>query len=148
MAFDFDEANVIRGELATGNLIWTPNNFAGFFYDIDDNLGNESLIAKLNGANTCGVEYQTNTQAKEFRFGGWGSYNLIGFLGKRYFAGYIKTLTSLCREYTHYKLCFYISYFFRNFHNSSSLSEVKMINLAKLKEEIDGCHFFIKVSFL
>jgi S-layer protein (TIGR01567 family) len=90
VAIDFDETNVIRGELATENAIWTPNNFAGFYYDLDDDLGNESLITKSSDSNMYGVEYQTNTQGKDFSFTAWGSYNEIGFLGKRYFAGYIE----------------------------------------------------------
>jgi hypothetical protein len=26
----------IRGQIATGNFEWTSKNFAGFYYDIDD----------------------------------------------------------------------------------------------------------------
>lgn len=59
---------------------------------------------------------------------------------------HIKTLTFLCGEYTQSKLCLNISYFFRNFHHSPPLSKVNMINLTKLKEEINGCHFFVKVG--
>ena len=29
----------IRGQVATGNFEWNVQNFAGFYYDIDDNLG-------------------------------------------------------------------------------------------------------------
>ena len=33
----------IRGTVATGSEIWTPANFGGFFYELDDDIGSEEL---------------------------------------------------------------------------------------------------------
>jgi len=70
---------------------WDPQTFAGFFYDIDDNLGNEKIeMAIANGKleEPNGVKYTTSTQENDFDFADWGWYNSIGFLGENYFAGY------------------------------------------------------------
>ena len=70
---------------------WIPQTFAGFYYDIDDNLGNEAIQmtitnGKLEEPN--GVSYTTSSQENDFEFEDWGYYNSIGFLGDNYFAGY------------------------------------------------------------
>ncbi len=70
---------------------WTPQTFPGFYYDIDDNLGNENIqmdiiYGKLE--EPSGAIYTTSTQKTDFEFEDWGIYNVIGFLGKGYFAGY------------------------------------------------------------
>ncbi len=70
---------------------WTPKTFVGFYYDIDDNLGNEAIqMAITNGKleEPNGVKYTTSTQENDFDFADWGWYNSIGFLGENYFAGY------------------------------------------------------------
>jgi len=41
-------------------------------------------IIELNG-----LTYTTVSQKNDFDFANWGSYNMIGFLGNKYFAGYI-----------------------------------------------------------
>jgi S-layer protein (TIGR01567 family) len=70
---------------------WTHNNLAGFFYDLDNDLGNEKLTMVING-NTLekprGVVYATKSQEKKFEFEPWGKFKVIGFLGEEYFAGY------------------------------------------------------------
>ncbi len=79
-------------EVIDGGVVeWTPKNFAGFYYDIDNDLGAESIQmtitnGKLDEPN--GVRYATTSQLDDFDFGGWGWYNCIGFLGEKYFAGY------------------------------------------------------------
>jgi len=81
----------IRGEIAEGDFCWTPQNFAGFYYNIDEDLGSETLTTTLHD-NTLeepnGVVYTTTTQQKEFEFKDWGHYNTIAFLGECYIAGY------------------------------------------------------------
>ena len=37
----------IRGGVATGNFEWTAQNFAGFYYDIDDDLGTEKITTTI-----------------------------------------------------------------------------------------------------
>jgi S-layer protein (TIGR01567 family) len=90
----------IRGSVATGNYTWTADNFAGFYYDIDDNMKTESLSTTVTEGKTLssnvvdgarGVVYTTTAQQREFQFDDWGSYNIIGFLAEKYFAGYLET---------------------------------------------------------
>ena len=81
----------IRSEIATGDFSWTPQNFAGFYYDMDEDLGAESLATtlydnKLEEPN--GVAYSTTAQQKEFEFKDWGHYNALAFLGESYVASY------------------------------------------------------------
>jgi S-layer protein (TIGR01567 family) len=84
----------LRGQAATGDFIWSPQNFAGFYYDLDSDLGTEVLTAivssgKLSGRYPYGLTYQTTVQKKDFEFDSWGSYNVIGFMAEKCFAGYL-----------------------------------------------------------
>jgi S-layer protein (TIGR01567 family) len=85
----------VRSSVASGNVGWNSQNFAGFYYDLDDNIGTESFVTritegrKLSGKYPYGVVYTTQAQRKMFQFENWGYYNVIGFLGKKYFAGYL-----------------------------------------------------------
>ncbi|WP_369424862.1 S-layer protein domain-containing protein, partial [Methanothrix sp.] len=79
--------DVVDGATVT----WNPQNFAGFYYDIDDGIGNEQITMTITGnklEEPNGIKYTTTVQEKEFEFEGWGWYNSIGFLGEEYFAGY------------------------------------------------------------
>jgi len=85
----------LRGAVQTvvdGTTVsWTPKTFSGFFYDIDDNLGNEEISMVITGnklEEPNGVAYTTKVDANDFEFEDWGWYNSIGFLGENYFAGY------------------------------------------------------------
>ncbi len=84
----------VRGQVATGDTTWNSQNFAGFYYDIKDDIGTETLSTtltdkKLSGDSPYGVKYETTAQSKEFKFEDWGAFNVIGFLADRYFAGYV-----------------------------------------------------------
>jgi S-layer protein (TIGR01567 family) len=83
----------IRGQAATGNFEWTAQNFAGFYYDIDDDLGTEKLTTTITEGNNLqepdGIVYTTTVQKNDFAFADWGFYNVIGFQANKYFAGYI-----------------------------------------------------------
>jgi S-layer protein (TIGR01567 family) len=71
---------------------WDPQNFAGFYYNIDDNLGTESITATITGnrlEEPSGLMYSTAAQMNRFGYSDWGYYNAIGFMGKKCFAGYI-----------------------------------------------------------
>jgi S-layer protein (TIGR01567 family) len=96
----------IRGAIAgaTGKedylvdgFTWNPQNFAGFYYDIDRNLGTETLTttltegSRLSGDYPNGIEYQTTAQQADFPFQDWGRYWIIGFMAEPYFAGYFPT---------------------------------------------------------
>jgi S-layer protein (TIGR01567 family) len=80
---------------------WNPSNFAGFYYDVDENLGTEAIIMTTYG-NTLdepnGVIYETVAQQKEFNFAEWGEYWTMGFLGENYFAGYVPDETGSLRS--------------------------------------------------
>ena len=64
---------------------WNSQTFAGFYYDIDDNLGTEKLTTTITEGNKLhepnGVVYTTTAQKNDFEFEDWGYYNVIGFLG-------------------------------------------------------------------
>ncbi|TFH52062.1 MAG: S-layer protein [Methanothrix sp.] len=80
--------------LVDGSFTWNPQNFAGFYYDVDRDLGTETLTttltegSRLSGDYPNGTEYQTTAQLAEFKFKDWGRYRLIGFMAEPCFAGY------------------------------------------------------------
>jgi S-layer protein (TIGR01567 family) len=87
---------------ADDSFTWNTQNFAGFFYDIKNDLGKEELKLtltgdvnnpnvpknKLSGDAPRGAIYTTTAQKKAFERKLWGSYNVIGFMAEKYFAGY------------------------------------------------------------
>ena len=89
------------GETYTLGPKETDNKFYGFYYDINDNLGTESITMSISkgdvldgDASPAGVQYTTEVQRNRFEFEGWGAYDSIGFLGENYFAGYINEAES------------------------------------------------------
>ncbi len=88
----------LRGNVATDTYTWTADNFAGFYYDIDDNIKTEELTATISEGNKLlepdGVTYTTTAQKDDFEFEEWGSFNVIGFMADKYFAGYLDTADS------------------------------------------------------
>ena len=84
----------IRGSVASENFTWTADSFPGFYYDIDDNIMTEELTVTVTGRKLLepyGVVYNTTSMADDFDFENWGTYNVIGFLAEKYFAGYLDT---------------------------------------------------------
>ncbi len=85
----------VRGQVATGDSAWNPQNFAGFYYDIKDDIGTETLATtitgdkKLSGDSPYGIKYQSTAQNKAFKFEDWGTYKIMGFMAEPYFAGYV-----------------------------------------------------------
>ena len=70
---------------------WTPQSFAGFFYDVDDGVGTETLTVKQLSGRTIDSNdllYSTTAQPLKYRFEDWGKYQVIGFMADKYFAGY------------------------------------------------------------
>jgi hypothetical protein len=63
-------------------------------------IGTEKIVItltegnKLSGDAPYGVTYTTTAQTKDYEYWGWGSYNVIGFLGEEYFAGYTENFYS------------------------------------------------------
>jgi S-layer protein (TIGR01567 family) len=86
----------IRGSVSQvidgGMAVWDPSNFAGFYYDVDDNLGTETIYLAIYGGaldEPNGIVYTTSGQMKDFDFEDWGKYFTIGFLADEYFAAYV-----------------------------------------------------------
>ena len=94
-----DRSTEIRGQMATGDFEWPAQNFAGFYYDPDKDVGAEVLTAalrdgRLSGSQPFGLYYQTAAQRQDYSFQDWGSYQIMGFLGDKHFAGYVEGLDS------------------------------------------------------
>ncbi|SES78832.1 S-layer family duplication domain-containing protein [Methanococcoides vulcani] len=82
----------LRGTIAENEgLNWTPLNFEGFYYNIDEGIGTESLsIVALDGRSIDedDLVYTTSPEPVSFERGEWGKYEVIGFMAEKYFAGY------------------------------------------------------------
>ncbi|TGC06786.1 S-layer protein domain-containing protein, partial [Methanolobus halotolerans] len=87
----------IRGSVATGAQTWTPSNFAGFFYDIDDNIGSEELaVTSLNGRTIAesNLTYSTTIEQVDYAAdfeaeagtSNTGSYPVLGLFAEKYVA--------------------------------------------------------------
>ncbi len=82
----------IRGEVASDDFAWNGDNFAGFYYDIDDNISTEMLWTNVTNNRLLepnGIVYASKAAKDDFKFEDWGSYSVIGFLSERYFAAYL-----------------------------------------------------------
>lgn len=97
-------AGEIRGkatDLGQDTFIWDCKNFAGFYYDIDSDICTEKITFHLSDisldksraiiSEPDGVKYETYTALENFEFESWERYNIIGFMGERYFAEYLDT---------------------------------------------------------
>jgi len=73
---------------------WTPQTYSGFYYDLDTGEGSENMTVHLTAGNRNiaknGLQYETKPIKTEFEYGDWGSYQVIGFMAERYFAGYTR----------------------------------------------------------
>ena len=109
MAVSAQEVDV-RGtvtNVGVSQFTWDNFSFPGFYYDVDKNLGAETITFSLSNStatgatlsdqpganNNRGVVYKTHSQLKKFNFKPWGQYNVIGFLADKYFAAYDPTVT-------------------------------------------------------
>ncbi|MGC9515997.1 S-layer protein domain-containing protein, partial [Methanocrinis sp.] len=96
----------IRGavkNLEDDPIEWDVKSFAGFYYDIDDDLGNEKITMTVTGGNVLdedgGVVYETSAQRNDFDFEDWGEYMTIGFLAEEYFAAYVENEAEPLKAY-------------------------------------------------
>ena len=86
--------NRIWDENTNQNLTytWTPQTYSGFYYDLDTGEGSENLTVQLSkGSRTIeakNLQYETVPIQTAFERTDWGSYEVIGFMAERYFAGY------------------------------------------------------------
>lgn len=82
----------LRGTVAnnTGNT-WTPLNFEGFYYNIDEGISTETLKLTAWSGRTIAsniLEYTSIPKSVNFDYSGWTTYNVAGFMAEKYFAGY------------------------------------------------------------
>ncbi|NYT02320.1 MAG: S-layer protein [Methanosarcinales archaeon] len=73
---------------------WTPLSFSGFFYDLDDQVGTETLTITLDNqgdrtVDSGGLVYFSDVQEINFEYNDWGKFQVIGFMADKYFAGYV-----------------------------------------------------------
>ena len=81
----------IRGQVASGNFVWNAANFAGFYYDIKDDVSTETLsVSNLNGnvIPVGGLAYNTQIKKVSYEYdkptAGWDTYPVIGFFAQQY----------------------------------------------------------------
>ncbi len=84
----------VRGQVAsgTGNMVWDATNFAGFYYDLNDDISTESLsVSGINNGNVIpvgGLVYNTQIKQVAYQYdkpgAGWDKYPVIGFFAEQY----------------------------------------------------------------
>lgn len=86
----------IRGPVAyaTSGLtyLWNSQNCPLFFYEMDDNLGNEAISLTVSDDNIIKpnyIKYSTLSYINQFEHKNWGFFEAIGFQGKQYIASYL-----------------------------------------------------------
>ncbi|MBU4139708.1 MAG: S-layer protein, partial [Euryarchaeota archaeon] len=91
---------VMPVDAASGNRVWEQgmpteytwdsHSFAGFYYNLDENLGTEELTIRdiKRTINRGDLTYKTMPIEVEFEYSGFGRYQVIGFMADKYFAGY------------------------------------------------------------
>jgi len=65
---------------------WTPLNFEGFYYDIDEGLLSESLTVDYDGRtiDDGNLTYETRPISSSFEYDAWKNYSAVGLFGKEY----------------------------------------------------------------
>ncbi len=93
---------VMPVDAASGNRVWEQgmpteytwdsHSFAGFYYNLDENLGTEELTIRniKRTINRGDLTYKTLPIEVEFEYYGFGRYQVIGFMADKYFAGYTR----------------------------------------------------------
>jgi S-layer protein (TIGR01567 family) len=84
----------VRGTISNNEteFVWTPLNFEGFYYNLDDGIGTENMQIKLNSGRAASegqIVYTTTATPVSYKYSSLGQYNVIGFMAEQYFAGYI-----------------------------------------------------------
>lgn len=69
---------------------WSAQDFGGFYYDLDDDVGGESLSLRISGwaIDDLGAVYTSQAQEETIEFPLWGSRMTLGYLGDPHFVGY------------------------------------------------------------
>jgi S-layer protein (TIGR01567 family) len=98
-AIEVGQARIWRQGINPLDYTWTPQSFSGFFYDLKDEVGAETLTVHLSGSDSRpdraiaenNLVYKSNVQPIRYKYEDWGSYQVMGFMADKYFAGYGKT---------------------------------------------------------
>lgn len=89
-----------QADAASGNRIWKEGmpttytwnsySFAGFYYNLDENLGTEELTIRdiKRTIDRGDLTYTSMPIEVEFEYSRFGRYQVIGFMADKYFAGY------------------------------------------------------------
>ncbi len=90
----------VRGTISQStdtSFDWNPLNFEGFYYDINEDVGSEKLSLTRSDRSIAENKliYTTNPQSVSFKYKSFGSYNVIGFMADKYFAGYTINSTGI-----------------------------------------------------
>ena len=95
---------VFNGDGSIGNAQarWNYNNFTGFYFDDENQIGSESLIiSKTEGRRIMptrldshgrlldGLQYTAFPEPIEFEFKDWGQYVVVCLFGQLWFVGYL-----------------------------------------------------------
>ena len=83
-----------REGISSDEYTWDYRSFSGFFYDMKNNVGTETLTVNLQDGDRSidsgNLIYSTSAKTMDFEFGEWGEYQVIGFMAEKYFAGYLE----------------------------------------------------------
>ncbi len=75
---------------------WSAQDFGGFYYDLDDDVGGESLSLRISGGaiDDLGAVYTSRAQEETIEFPLWGSRMTLGYLGDPHFVGYGRAISA------------------------------------------------------
>ncbi len=91
------------GFISSAEARWNYENFTGFYFDDEDDIGGESLILFMSEDGIIqpgheftmnetrvgyGFKYTTFVEPVKFEFDQWGSYDATALFGQLWFAGY------------------------------------------------------------
>lgn len=89
---DAASGNRVWKEGMSTTYTWNSHSFAGFYYNLDENLGTEKLtITDIDRTIEEGdLTYTTMPIEVNFEYSKFGKYQVIGFMADKYFAGYTR----------------------------------------------------------
>ena len=72
------------------NYTWNAQSYSGFYYDLDSGVSSEEMTIKdiERSIDSGDIKYITRPTDTKFEYNKWGSYQVIGFMAEKYFAGY------------------------------------------------------------
>ena len=87
---DNSSGNRIWEEGMPTTYTWDAQSYSGFYYDLDTGVSSEEMTIKDIGRSidSGNIEYVTRPTETDFEYNNWGSYQVIGFMAEKYFAGY------------------------------------------------------------